>query len=672
MSTQILLILRLIQFSLCSLVDTTSTLQLTQTKSQSDKWKCPPERPVVFTRVGAYCGIREVVHWPDGMASKVDIFYGIRYAQAPIGPLRFHKPVAPRPEPNRVFSANELPASCSQPRDTMFQDCPAARMWQVNTPMSEDCLFLNIWVPSAPLDSASQPNEKLAVMLWIYGGSFYMGTSSLSVYEGRFLAARQNIIVASMNYRVGPFGFLYTESADVPGNMGLWDQRMAMKWIKDNIDSFGGDPERITLFGESAGAVSVSAHVISPWSHSHFTNAIMQSGTIYGNWALVTNAQALNRTARFTQLLGCNSYSLVDRISCLRKKSAVEILDAHDAMFDPSSYFFVPFPPVLDNHFLPYENGQRLRQMSHLKPTGTLMYGMNKNEGSYFLLYAFVKNGNWKDDKTQLPITSREEYLQCLRKVLDLDDDADNRPELTEPLIRYTDFEYETYEYTPSLALWTQRLEAISSDRSFKCPTIRMASAVTSSYRFPGRRRSPTLPVYFYEFRHRTQSVQWPEWTGTMHGYEIEYVFGIPFSPQFQATYYRFTDEERQLSDMIMTYWANFARTGDPNVLPQSKHVMDVNQPPDDDRSAEPNYDAKVVLDYLSRNRLPHSLSKIRFMNWPEYRNQTNSYIIFDEEPGHILMGLEPKKRQCTFWHRLYPAMLQQIEMNRRRCEARK
>ncbi|KAA3671106.1 acetylcholinesterase [Paragonimus westermani] len=244
----------------------------------------------------------------------------------------------------------------------------------------------------------------------------------------------------------------------------------------------------------------------------------------------------------------------------MREKSVNELLDAHDAMFDPASYFFVPFPPVLDNHFLPYENEHRLQQMLHLKPTGALMYGVNKNEGSYFLLYAFVKTNNWHGDKTQLPIANREDYLNCLRRVLDLNND--DNPEITEPLVRYTDFQYETYTHLPSLASWTERLEMISSDRSFKCPTIKMATAVTSENRISGNRRAQTLPVYFYEFQHRTQSVQWPAWTGTMHGYEIEYVFGIPYSPQFQATYYRFTDEERKLSDMMMTYWANFARTG--------------------------------------------------------------------------------------------------------------
>nr|QQY02465.1 acetylcholinesterase [Cryptocotyle lingua] len=633
------------------------------------EWKCPPDRPVTVTEVGTYCGIREVVHWPDGMASKVDIYYGIRYGQAPVGPLRFSKPVPPAPEPGKVFSANELPATCPQPRDTLFQECPAARMWQPNTLMSEDCLFLNIWVPSQNFGEMNEKEEKLAVMLWIYGGSFYMGTSTLSVYDGRFLAARQNVIVASMNYRVGPFGFLFTDQAEVPGNMGLWDQRLAMKWIKEHISDFGGDPNRITLFGESAGAVSVSAHLLSPWSHAFFTNAVMQSGSILGDWAALTSVRALKQANKFASLLDCRQSSMRDKIACIRSKSVKQILDAHDAMFNEASYFSVPFPPVLDQHFLPYDNGHQLRSMLYLKKTGALMFGINKNEGSYFLLYAFVNNSNWRGADTQLPIQSRAEYLTCLRRVLELEYDIP--PEMTDPLIRYIDFEYETYDYVPTLASWTKRLEVISSDRTFKCPTITMANTASGLDQISTRHRRNDLPVYFYEFQHRTASVQWPEWTGTMHGYEIEYVFGIPFSPQFQATYYRFTDEERRLSDMMMTYWANFARTGDPNILPMNRDVMDLNDIIDGaaderfDSAVEPNH----IVDYLKQVKLPESLTKCEFNHWPQYHNQTANYLIFGDEAGKLSMGSAPRRRQCLFWQRWYPALLQQIERHRQMCQ---
>ncbi|CAH8470234.1 unnamed protein product [Schistosoma turkestanicum] len=188
---------------------------------------CSVDNPIVHTSVGIYCGQREIVHWPNGPASMVDIYYGIRYAQSPTGSLRFRKPVEPLPEPKKIFMADKLPPTCPQPKDTMFQNSAAARMWVPNTPMSEDCLFLNIWVPSKQSNSSHlNSKEKLAVMLWIYGGSFYMGTATLSVYDARFLAARQNIIVASMNYRLGSFGFLYmnTEELEVRKNLISWKE----------------------------------------------------------------------------------------------------------------------------------------------------------------------------------------------------------------------------------------------------------------------------------------------------------------------------------------------------------------------------------------------------------------------------------------------------------------
>lgn len=112
---------------------------------------------------------------------------------------------------------------------------------------------------------------------------------------------------------------------------------------------------------------------------------------------------------------------------------------------------------------------------------------------------------------------------------------------------------------------WTQMLEAISSDRSFKCPTIEFAQALVNDKRAVHRNAdlySITRETYFYEFSHRTRSLPWPSWAGVMHGYEIEYVFGLPFSPVFKEDFYRFTEDERELSDRMMTYWANFARTG--------------------------------------------------------------------------------------------------------------
>ncbi|CAF95209.1 unnamed protein product, partial [Tetraodon nigroviridis] len=150
-----------------------------------------------------------------------------------------------------------------------------AEMWNPNTPISEDCLYLNIWTPQMNTDSLQSP---LPVMIWIYGGAFTTGTSSLDLYDGRYLTKSEDVIVVSMNYRLSVFGFLsLPNNPNVRGNAGLMDQRLAIQWVVDNIAAFGGDPSQITLFGESAGSISVGLHVLSPGSNGLFKRAVMQS-----------------------------------------------------------------------------------------------------------------------------------------------------------------------------------------------------------------------------------------------------------------------------------------------------------------------------------------------------------------------------------------------------------
>ncbi|VDN12617.1 unnamed protein product [Dibothriocephalus latus] len=292
-------------------------------------------------------------------------------------------------------------------------------MWQPNTPLSEDCLFLNIWVPILPEEQRCEKDKKLPVMVWIFGGSFSTGSSVLSVYDGRFLSTRQNVIVVTVNYRLGPFGFLYLNYSGAPGNMGLWDQRLALKWVKDNIEHFNGDPDRITLFGESAGSVSVSAHVVSPWSHSFFRNAILQSGSVFGYWGVETAQKQLNTSLRLLDLVGCGGRSGEDLHACLQLKPSSAFIDAQNNLYDPYAYLSIPFPPVLDGHFLPYTTSQSFRE-----------------------------NETLTMDPNALPVHTHSEYLKALYKVLDMH--GDDRPDLLEPLIVLTDFEYQDYTHLVS------------------------------------------------------------------------------------------------------------------------------------------------------------------------------------------------------------------------------
>lgn len=163
---------------------------------------------------------------------KVDVWLSIPYAQPPIGALRFRHP-RPIEKWSGVLNTTERPNSCVQIIDTVFGDFSGAEMWNPNTQLSEDCLYINVFVP--------HPRSKnMPVMLWIYGGGFFQGTSTLDVYDYKTLATEENIIVVSIQYRVASLGFLYLGTADAPGNTGLMDQYMAIKWAKDNIAYFGG------------------------------------------------------------------------------------------------------------------------------------------------------------------------------------------------------------------------------------------------------------------------------------------------------------------------------------------------------------------------------------------------------------------------------------------------
>uniref|UniRef100_A0A5K3G0N8 Carboxylic ester hydrolase n=1 Tax=Mesocestoides corti TaxID=53468 RepID=A0A5K3G0N8_MESCO len=217
----------------------------------------------------------------------VDAYLGIPFAEKPVGNLRF----APPKEANLwtgQFNATQRSNSCWQYIFNGFDLAnPAARVWVNNTNMSEDCLYLNVWVPA----NGTANGTLLPVMVWIFGGGFFSGTSTLDVYDGRFLAAKENVIVVSMQYRLGPFGFLYVDK-EVQGNMGLWDQQLALKWVQKHIVKFGGDPTKVTLFGESAGAASVTLQYLSNESRPLFQRMIIQSASALNRWALSTKTVA--------------------------------------------------------------------------------------------------------------------------------------------------------------------------------------------------------------------------------------------------------------------------------------------------------------------------------------------------------------------------------------------
>ncbi|CAG2167098.1 unnamed protein product [Oppiella nova] len=203
---------------------------------------------------------------PTVDGKQVNEFLGIPYAKPPKGDLRFRKPV-PTDSWSQPLVADKWPNPCHQP--------PLLVPFMQNKNLSEDCLYLNIWSPFSKVRSA----QLKPVMFYAYGGGLTIGSSSELHYRGEVLATRGDLIVVNFNYRLNGFGFLYTGTDDVPGNMGLWDQALALEWVHKNIKNFGGDPDKITIFGESAGSTTTSALILSPITRNLFKNAIMMSGS---------------------------------------------------------------------------------------------------------------------------------------------------------------------------------------------------------------------------------------------------------------------------------------------------------------------------------------------------------------------------------------------------------
>ncbi|PRD27715.1 UNVERIFIED_CONTAM: Acetylcholinesterase-1 [Trichonephila clavipes] len=246
----------------------------------------------------------------------VQVFLGIPFAKPPIGDLRFKKPFPVQPW-SRTLHANQQPPACIQYTEYPFP-------WYDSEPgKSEDCLYLNIFVPIH-----AEKGSKLAVLFWIFGGGFTFGSNRMDLYDAKPLAHGGNVIVVTINYRLGLFGFLTTDTEEAPGNVGLFDILMALQWVNDNIESFGGDKDLITIHGVSAGSIAVSVLCVSPLSRGLFSKAIIESGTII---MIKDNKKAFNLdlSQRLAKAVGCASDDETIRdnpetvVKCLRSTQLI-------------------------------------------------------------------------------------------------------------------------------------------------------------------------------------------------------------------------------------------------------------------------------------------------------------------------------------------------------------
>jgi len=457
---------------------------------------------------------------------EVDAWYSIPFAQPPLGDLRFRHPKPIDPWQN-IKDTTGLPNTCVQIFDDFFGDFEGAQMWNANTPMSEDCLYLSVFVPKP------RPTNT-PVLVWIYGGGFFSGTSTLEVYDYRTLAADQNIITVSINYRVANLGFLYMGTEKSPGNAGLFDQMLALEWIHDNIHKFGGNPNNITIMGESAGATSVGMHLISPLSRNLFHQAILQSGSPTVPWGIIEKNEAKVRGQKLAETVGCptdlqDPESIVD---CLRAVNASVLVNSETS----NGIADFPFAPIVDGVFfdeLPIDTMKN----AHFKKTNLLM-GSNTEEGYYFLMY-FLPNLLKREENI---LVSRDNFTKSVKTLFPYFN------ELTRQAIMY---EYTDWLDPKDGVKNRDALDKMVGDYFFTCNVNEFAEFYAEN----GNN------VYMYYFKHRSTQNKWPKWAGVLHADEIAYVFGQPLDPKYPG----YTEEEQDLSRQMMTYWGNFVKTGNPS-----------------------------------------------------------------------------------------------------------
>ncbi|XP_025161125.1 venom carboxylesterase-6 [Harpegnathos saltator] len=277
--------------------------------------------PRVKTPVGKLKGYYKTS--PNGR--QYEAYEGIPYAYPPVGKLRFQPPRVLPPWIGEL-SATALGSPCHQLTPIATDGAQIIG--------SEDCLYLNIYVP---VREKTAPKAPMPVLFWIHGGAFQFGSGSDT---GPDYLMDYDVIFVTINYRLGPFGFLSTEDEVVPGNMGLKDQSMALQWVSDNIEWFGGDPQKLTLVGMSAGGASVHYHYLSPMSAGLFQGGISISGTAFDCWS--QTEASLSKAKQISEMMGCPTINTRDMIRCLKYRPANVVTETVFFFF---FFFYIPFTP---------------------------------------------------------------------------------------------------------------------------------------------------------------------------------------------------------------------------------------------------------------------------------------------------------------------------------------
>jgi len=480
-----------------------------------------PTAPVRETAQGPVQGVDEGTLYS---------FKGIPYAAPPVGELRWQPPAPPATR-SATLVADKFGNACPQGSGAFAPQ---------GENLAEDCLYLNVYTPKTP-----GPHP---VMVWIHGGAFIYGSGG-GTYEPVRLVAK-DVVVVTLNYRLGALGFLPHPSLETSpeqgsGNYGLLDQQAALRWVKENIAAFGGDPDNITLFGESAGGHSVLSHLVSPATAGLFHKAIVQSGS-YNPTQIPLKGLVSGETlfgAPFVHAIGCAEAE--DVAACLRGKSVEEILTAQGATV---------YLPVTGTAVLPKSIQEALSEGDyHNVP---VMIGSNLHEGRLFVALeeiarfqaALAEGKSIPEAAAAMPLTGDDNYRQAVIALL-----SEN------PLLNAAQIadDYLALQDAADPRRWSFAYADIQTDWRFACNNLQHATILAS--------RGTTYAYHFTDanapsiFANTELALSIP--MGATHSLEIQYVLNTAETMLERGA----GEAQMALSEAMLTYWSQFAKTGDPN-----------------------------------------------------------------------------------------------------------
>ncbi|KAL7871002.1 hypothetical protein SRHO_G00084990 [Serrasalmus rhombeus] len=467
--------------------------------------------PVVLTQSGPVCGLT---------LDKAHVFYGIPYAAPPVGLKRWSAPDPVSPW-TQLYDA-------TFPRPACMQACAGEFSQMCPPKTNEDCLYLNVFVPVS-VDLSKPTVTALPVMVWIHGGDFVAGSASKPLYDGRFISNYSNTVVVNIEYRLGAFGFLVTgkdPQSSAVGNYGILDQQAALQWVQQNIAAFGGDPAKVTLSGESAGAQSVSLHLMMQISEPLFSRAAIQSQPF--SIPLKSRWDALKLGRDFVKLTNCS----VSDLECLRSLSSHAILNAQvkagSKIINPFRFLevFETWGPYIDGQLIK-EQPIMAFQKGHWQSYKPVILGTTSEEGVIFVYGVFTKSVSVLECIIYTTAIFKQHALSILYKYVPLYHNQDRRVMLAQ----------------------------IVTDYVFLCPARRSARSAVS---LDGA-------VWMYVFDHSPSDHS--IWAGltfcydhACHGAELPFLFDS--APVTNLT---LTGQETLLANRMVCYWGAFAHTGDPN-----------------------------------------------------------------------------------------------------------